>query len=277
MNLTLSEKIMYNVLHLSILDHAGNVSGTATGFLFDFCNTDQQSIPCLVTNRHVLAHGPKLRITFTRKSVTNTPDIGNLVHTEVSTSLAEYHPNPAIDLAILPIGNLLNRLAQAGQAVFFTSLCIDDIPPANVWSQYSAIETVVMAGFPKGLRDKINNQPIFRSGITATHPALDFQGRPEFLIDMPCFKGCSGSPVMICEEGLHINKRNNSIASGGMFALLGIQCAIPREYDIGHLETIPTSDGEQVPVVPLHMNLGYIIKSTELLVFDAILRTKYNV
>lgn len=277
MDLTMSERIMYNVLHLTLLNSSGETVGTATGFLFDFCRNDRQSIPCLVTNRHVLSYCSRVRITFTKKTAANTPDTRNLLHAEMETAHSMYHPNPAIDLAILPIGTLLNELQQCGQMVFYTACSVEDIPPQAEWSQYSAVETVIMAGFPRGLRDEINNQPIFRSGITATHPALDFQGRPEFLIDMPCFKGCSGSPVMICDEGWYVNKRINSISSGGNFALLGIQCAIPRQFDIGYLETIPTFDAEQVPVVPLHMNLGYIIKSTELLVFDDILRAKYNI
>lgn len=52
-----------------------------------------------------------------------------------------------------------------------------------------------MVGYPDGIWDEFNNQPIVRRGITATHPKNDFNGKGEFLIDAVCFPGSSGSPV----------------------------------------------------------------------------------
>ena len=276
MDLTLSERIMYNVVHITMLNSTGIQIGMATGFIFGFCENGNQRIPCLVTNRHVLSKCPKIKITFTKEKSPGVPDIGNLLPVELSTLSAEYHPNPSIDLAVLPIGDLINNLTANGEKVFYVMYTIGNIPSADEWNKYSAIENVVMAGFPKGFRDEVNNQPIFRSGITATHPALNFKGKPVFLIDMPCYEGCSGSPVMVCDEGLHIDKRSNSISAGNKISLLGVQYAIPFQQSIGQLATIPTDSTTTVPVVPLYINLGFIIKSTELLIFDDILRAKYN-
>lgn len=275
MNLTLSEKIMYNVLHITMLDARKMPSGTATGFIFGFCDDGQRRVNCLVTNRHVLSRCSFIKISFTRKKDDGSPDIGNLVQAIVSTDNATYHPNQDIDLAILPIGPAIGQLNSAGNDPFFTFLVADNIPASDVWGNYCAIENVIMAGYPKGFHDSINSQPIFRSGITATHPAIDFNGRPEFLVDMPCFEGCSGSPIFICDEGIHVDKRTNSIYAGNKLALLGIQYAIPLKQSIGQLASVTTGN-TTVPVVPLYINLGFIIKSTELLVFEDIIRAKVN-
>ena len=40
--------------------------------------------------------------------------------------------------------------------------------------ELSALEELVMVGYPIGLWDKNNNFPIFRKGYTASHPAIDF-------------------------------------------------------------------------------------------------------
>ena len=39
--------------------------------------------------------------------------------------------------------------------------------------------------------------PILRRGTTATPIALNFEGRPEFLIDAAVYPGSSGSPVFV--------------------------------------------------------------------------------
>lgn len=275
MGLSLSEKIMYNVLHISMLDAGQKQCGSATGFIFGFCNDGSKRVNCLVTNRHVLTQCAYVKITFTRKNAEGMPDIGNLVSVILSTVPTVCHPNPNIDLAILPVGPGIDSLKQSGNDPFFVFFDTSCIPPKDTWSKYAAIENIFMAGFPKGFHDKVNSQPIFRSGITATHPALNFDGAPVFLVDMPCFEGCSGSPVFICDEGFHIDKKTSSISTGDRLELLGVQFAIPDKKNIGQLVTIPT-DNTHIPVVQLYLNLGYVIKSTELMVFDDMIRAKLN-
>jgi len=60
----------------------------------------------------------------------------------------------------------------------------------------AAIEPIVVLGHPLGLVDEASGTPIARSGITATDPKVPFRGRPEFLVDAPCYPGSSGSPVL---------------------------------------------------------------------------------
>lgn len=56
----------------------------------------------------------------------------------------------------------------------------------------SALEELVMVGYPIGLSDTRNNYPIFRKGYTSAHPAVDFNDDGIGLVDMACFPGSSG-------------------------------------------------------------------------------------
>lgn len=275
MEMALSTQLMYSVMFIEMLDGTHKPIGSATGFLFSFCEDGDAHIPCLVTNRHVLTQCSFVKIPINRKNDDGTPDIGNAVPVEISTSDSICHPNPDIDLSILPITQAIHWCRQNGASPFLRMFNIGTIPSEEEWQQFSAIENVVMAGFPRGFRDQKNNQPIIRSGITATNPSLDFNGKPVFLVDMPCFEGCSGSPILICDEGLVVNKRNYSVGIGASLKLLGVQFAIPSDDVVGKF--VPVKTGATfVPVVPLYMSLGYVIKSSELLAFESILRAKYG-
>lgn len=175
MSLALSEHFMYNVVYISMLNNNHKVIGSATGFLYGFCDCAQGSVLSLVTNRHVLSNCAFVQLTFTRAKDSETPDIGNLMQIEIETTGSIFHPTDTIDLAILPIGSAVNAARTSGIDLFYAKFSADAIPSTEEWEKLSAIENVFMAGFPKGFRDEVNNQPIIRSGITATHPALNFR------------------------------------------------------------------------------------------------------
>ena len=277
MKLSPSSQMMFNVLHITMLNNDHKEIGTATGFLFGFCKKDDGSnLLCLVSNRHVLGACPHIRISVTCAGKDGSPDIGNLIQIETSTRYVLCHPNPEIDLAIIPMANVWDAICDAGKKMYYVMSSVDDIPTEKEWNEFNAMEHVVMPGFPKGLRDEVNNQPIIRSGVTATHPALDFRGTPKFLVDLPCYEGCSGSPVFLYNEGLRLNRNGSDYTfnAGDEIKLLGIQHAIPAQYSIGKLATVPAAGTKDVPVTQLYLNLGFIIKSTELLAFEEILKTQ---
>ena len=41
-------------------------------------------------------------------------------------------------------------------------------------------EEVLVIGYPNALWDEANNLPLFSKGIASTHPAKDFNSKPEF-------------------------------------------------------------------------------------------------
>lgn len=274
MPLAISDLFMHNVMYIEMLNDGHKKIGSATGFLYGFCDSADGSVLCLVTNRHVLSHCAYIKLSFTLAIESGNPDIGNLIEVELSTKDSILHPTISIDLAILPLGGAIKAINNTGKRVFYARFTSENIPSENEWRNFSAMENVFMAGFPKGFRDDVNNQPIIRKGITATHPALDFKGSPEFLVDMPCYEGCSGSPVFICDEGLIFDKSSRSVSAGSKVRLLGVQYAIPSQYVIGQLATVPTAGAKDVPVIPLYLNLGFIIKSSELMIFEDILSAR---
>ncbi|MDF1929964.1 hypothetical protein PGH45_07675 [Legionella pneumophila] len=126
---------------------------------------------------------------------------------------------------------------------------------------------VLMIGYPIGLWDEVNNFPIVRNGITASHPSLDFNGRSIGIIDMACFPGSSGSPVLICLQGFH-DKVGNYHIGANKNILLGLLSSGPYLTQSGKIEIkeIPTTN--MVPVASFNqmIHLGYYVKAKEILV-----------
>lgn len=274
MNMTPAEKMMYCTLRIEMVNSSNVLVGAATGFLFQFCVNSERYIPALVTNRHVADDCDYVRLTFTRAGDGGTPETGTCDQTILITANAIRHPNPKIDLCIMLIGENIKALAANGTPPFFTVLEQSLIPSADVWENLDAIENVTMIGYPRGWMDGINNLPIFRRGITATHPAFDFQGEPKFLVDMACLPGSSGSPVFLYNVGSHSDPRNNRLILGSQIFLLGVQYAAPTAVEVGELIELPSA--EKHPAMKSFNNLGLIIKSTELLAFDSILHNIFD-
>lgn len=263
-----SEQIVHSTYQIFQLDDQKRVVGLATGFVMAFCVTDENYVPALVSNRHVLCKCSSIKLVFTLRKPDGTPSFGETLDVIISTAGCIPHPNDQIDLAVLPLGSTINELRQEGKVPLCACMSVDLIPNKDTWDHFDAIEQVITAGFPGGLRDAANNLPILRSGITASHPRFDFQGRPEFLVDMPCFKGCSGSPVFLFENIIAFDEANGGkpVNKKHLF-LLGVQYAIPT----AKASSVVSDTASASATVELPLNLGYIIKSSELLVFEPLL------
>ncbi|MFR8670881.1 MAG: hypothetical protein ACLVD7_12655 [[Clostridium] leptum] len=178
------------------------------------------------------------------------------------------HPNSKVDLAIFVISPKIKFLKQSYNIeLLFASVPEHLIPTEKEWNNLDAIETLTMIGYPNGIWDRANNLPVFRQGITATHPSYNFQGEPQFLADMSCFPGSSGSPVFLLNQGAFHTKMNNGLCLGTRAYLLGIQSRSMIRQEIGKLVDISNTASTQQPVVQSFINLGIIIKSSELLKF----------
>ena len=94
------------------------------------------------------------------------------------------------------------------------------IPTKENLQDLSALEELVMVGYPIGLWDERNNFPIFRKGFTACHPAIDFNEDGIGLIDMACFPGSSGSPIYILMRvDIKIRKETSLLGSREFYYL----------------------------------------------------------
>lgn len=124
-----------------------------------------------------------------------------------------------------------------------------------------------MIGYPIGLWDHLNNFPIIRKGIAATHPALDFQDKSVGVVDIACFPGSSGSPIIIYESGAYYDKQSKATKIGQKVILLGLLFSGPVHASDGKIEIkeIPT---QSVPIAQINqfIHLGYYVKAKEVLV-----------
>ena len=139
---------------------------------------------------------------------------------------------------------------------------------------YNILHDIIMIGYPDGIMDEVNNLPIFRKGITATNPFIDYNGMKQFLIDASCFHGSSGSPVMSYDDGM-IRDANGSIIIGPgvkQLKLIGIQAGTFTHRVDGKIVPveIPT---QIIPGTVTHIpnNLGVVVKASCILDFEPLL------
>lgn len=148
------------------------------------------------------------------------------------------------------------------------------IPSKEKLQELCALEELVMVGYPIGLWDERNNLPIFRKGYTACHPAIDFNEDGIGLVDMACFPGSSGSPIYIFNEGGYNDKKGNTYLGASRLMLIGYLFAGPKYTATGdiNIQTIPTQQ-KVIANTPIMANLGYYVKSSEILDFKSIIQT----
>jgi hypothetical protein len=100
--------------------------------------------------------------------------------------------------------------------------------------------------------------PIMRRGTTATPMVLDFEGRPEFLIDAAVYPGSSGSPVFVYQS----DTLRPVAGNGRKFLFAGVVAAVFFREESNHLVPVPVPANNQPMVVGSEMiDLGLIIKA----------------
>jgi hypothetical protein len=267
---TLSEQLLFSTVRIETNTKNG-IHGTGTGFFFRIKIDENRHLPLIITNKHVTADAKAGQFFLHERDTTKespTPSGQSfVVGFDNFESRWIGHPNSNVDLCAMPFGPIGAQSESQGKNPFSISLGEDVIWSDDDLSTLSAVEDVVMIGYPIGLWDEKNNLPIFRRGITATHPAIDFQGRSEGVIDIAVFPGSSGSPVLLLNEnGIYHDKKTNANVIGHRSVFLGVLYAGPIWTTEGNVvvREIPTNQHifAQVPVM---INLGYMIKAKEVL------------
>jgi len=169
----------------------------------------------------------------------------------------------------MPVEPLFRAAEAKGATPFRVSLDKSLVPDDSQLQELDLSEDVTMIGYPNGLWDQRNNMPIFRRGATATHPALDWNGKSEFLIDAACFPGSSGSPVFLVNVGGYSDKRGNTVIGEDRLKLLGILYAGPQHVADGTITVVPVPTAA-IPIAQtaIPLNLGFIIKARALHAFE---------
>lgn len=263
----ISGNLLYSTVMIHVKYANGN-EGSGTGFFFNAGASSSDVIPLLITNWHVVENS---KSGFIRLHLGNNegekfiPSGLNFdARFEEFEKMWIPHPDKNIDLCCLFIAPVFNSMTRDGKHPFFRCLGRDLIPNDVALSELQPLEEIAMLGFPIGLWDQSNNYPLFRRGITAYPPSVDFQGRSEGVIDAACYPGSSGSPILIVNEGSFSTQ--NGVSIGSRVHLLGVLYGGPQFTTQGELQIakIPMQSGAWVSTsIPCH--LGYYIKSKEII------------
>lgn len=268
--ITSSEQLLYSTVMIK------TSSGSGTGFFFTFDIDEKTQVPVIITNKHVVNYKTTEVVEFNFHT-------GNAIEkriddTSISVKLnLEWIHHPIHDICFTyfrPIGDFVNH--KFSKTIFHVALSTKDMYLPDQLNKLSAVEDVVMVGYPIGLWDKKNNLPLFRRGITASHPAIDFNEESTGVVDMACFPGSSGSPIFIDNiNGYHDKEKNRFMLGTKRSIFLGILFSGPVFKADGTIKvvSIPTSN-TLVSTTPLMINLGYYIKAHKILDFTEYIKQR---
>jgi hypothetical protein len=246
----------------------------ATGFFFGLKGQGD----CLITSRHVIqgASSGLLRMhnAFWKEECHASPTFD--IEFDNFEDLWLQHPDNSVDLVALPSHIIDDAASKLGHSAHWMTIESIMVPSPNRLKDLDAVEDVLMVGYLNGLWDKSRNLPIYRSGITASHPALDFCGKPELLLDIACFPGSHGAPVFILDAKGHTDERGNPRIGEPHNLLLGVVSAAATINSDGEIGPTPASMAIRTRE-EFAIHLTYIIKSQELLRFAEVVPQRRHV
>ncbi len=245
-----------------------STGGIATGSGFAYRFAEQENGPyilAIVTNKHVIKDAVSVSI-----PISITDHTGNLtrkyekVPYEINNTNVIDHPDREVDLCAILTEPIHEYFQKKGKLLNLSYLDKSIVADIETFSNLLPLEEVMMVGFPNGIWDFANNGAIARRGVIATMPSDDYQGKKQFVVDMACFPGSSGSPVFLANLNGY-SDRNENIIVDMRIKLLGVLYAGPQHTASGDVITAPVPTQNQLVTKTLiPNNLGYVIKITEL-------------
>ena len=260
---TVIEQLLFTTVRIETTTPDGISAGTA--FIFNYQQEEKQFL-FLVTNKHVVKNAINGRFFFTL-SDGQAPKIGQRFDVEMNQFEQQWfgHPDPDIDVAIMPLVPVLQQIEKLGKTVFYRAITHILIPTTEQMNDLDAIEEVVFIGYPNGIFDSKNLMPVIRRGTTATHLQIDYEGKPLFLIDASVFPGSSGSPVLIANTGSYASKSGFNVGASRVL-FLGIISSVAIREEHGQIAFI-SSPVSQIPIVKTQqmIDLGIVYKASTIL------------
>ena len=270
--MTPTEQLLHSTVQIVCETTPSNLS-FGTGFFFSLFPQGGQNVPVIVTNKHVVAGANVGHFKLTMQKDDGSPDLQNFIDVSVPNFPTKWipHPDPAVDLTIMPCAGLLQELTGQGKKPFLITLDPPLVPTDAELADLTPLEDILVVGYPNGISDNAHNIPVFRRGITATPVYIDFQNRQEFLIDAAIFPGSSGSPVFLFNQGTYAT-RAGVTNIGTRIKLLGIVHAVMLNSVSGDIAIVPApTQARAVVNSQVPNNLGVCLRASRVLEFEKIL------
>jgi len=234
------DQVFFTVVRIVIKNEIGDGASIGTGFILRHELSREKCCYFLVTNKHVIPNSVSpIDLVFHTSVDNKEPDLTNFRQVTLADYNGGYSAHPNSDIAVI---NLSKFSEEKG--LFWRHINMELIPNFDDL-ELKAGNEVWFVGYPQNRFDTKHNLPLLRKGSISSHPRVDFNGKPEIVIDAQVFQGSSGSPVFS--------------ALGGSFKLIGIISETMIKNN--QLQTVPTKDEQVVQEV---IGLGIVIKSSVL-------------
>lgn len=254
---SITKKLLFNTIRVdTVLDDGSEGSGTA--FVVSHAHA-RGTNTFIVTNRHLVDGVRRGGLVFTQKQ-NGQPAFGQRFQLNIEDFPHAWfmHPDPQVDLAIIPMRPLEQAARDQGVELYYHVIDSRLAPDAATTRALDALEEILFVGYPSGVWDQVNLMPILRRGTTATPMALDFEGRAEFLIDAAVYPGSSGSPVFVYQP----DTQRPGQSAGKKFLFAGVVAAVFFREEANHLVPMPVPANNHGMVMGSEMiDLGLVIKS----------------
>lgn len=254
---SITKKLLFNTIRVDTVLEDGS-EGSGTAFVVSHA-AGGGTHAFVVTNRHLVEGVRSGGLVFTQKK-RGQPAFGERFQININDFSHAWfqHPDPEVDIAIIPLRPLEQAARDQGVELYYHAIESHLAPDASTMRALDALEQVIFVGYPSGVWDQVNLMPIMRRGTTATPMALDFEGRPEFLIDAAVYPGSSGSPVFVYQP----DTLRSSQTGGKKFLFAGVVAAVFFREEANHLVPVPVPANNKSMVMGSEMiDLGLVIKA----------------
>lgn len=186
------EDLVYTVSYITsenIKDGVLKLTG-ATGFFYK-TKKDGKELYLIVSNKHFFENKNifKFSMPFTNNNKEYTMNYTITITPAI---------HPTYDIGAICINDAIQNL---NENYILKNKFIEEEDLLNISRQsVNSIEEALMIGYPFGLKSDNSTMPLIRHGIIATPLYFKYENKEEFLIDILCFNGSSGSPIFINKE-----------------------------------------------------------------------------
>ncbi len=260
---SLAKRLLFNTVRVDTVLEDGS-EGSGTAFVVSHSHP-RGNFQFVVTNRHLVEGVRQGGLVFSQ-GWHGQPLLGRRFQLNIEEFPQAWflHPDPSVDLAVVPLRPLEAAARERGIELYYHAIDTRLAPDAQRLATLDALEEVLFVGYPSGVWDQVNLMPILRRGTTATPIALDFEGRPEFLIDAAVYPGSSGSPVFVVSP-----EAMRTGAGARKFLFAGVIAAVFFREEANRIASMPVPANQGIATIGSEMiDLGLVIKSQA--VIDAI-------